>query len=73
MTEEFKQACIAIDKAGHGAMRIKSGDIVEGTFFDYESEWDDPNGDGFISLKGPDGTVRDVSASEFDHLIENEA
>ena len=70
MTEEFKQACIAIDKAGHGAIRTKAGKVISGTFFGYESEWDDPNGDGCITLKGADGIVRDVYASEFDGLVE---
>lgn len=71
MTEEFRRACMAIYESGRGAVRTKSGAVVSGTFFDCESEWDDPIGDGFISLKGPDGIVRDVYASEFDCLLED--
>ena len=70
MTEDFRRACIAVEGAGRGAMRTKNGDVVAGRYFDYESEWDDPAGYGYISFEGGDWSVRDVYASEFAELIE---
>ncbi len=73
MTEEFRRACQAIEDAEFGSIRTTHGTVVSGTYFDYESEWDDPLGDGYIALRGDDGIVRDVYASEFVELLEPRA
>lgn len=70
MTEEFRRACQAIGRVGSGSIRTTRGTVVSGRYFDYESEWDDPTEDGYISLEGDDGRVRDVYSSEFAELLE---
>ena len=69
MTEEFRAACSAIDEAGAGEIMTKGGEIVSGVFFAYESEWDDPEGIGWIALQGEDGAVIGVASNDFSCLL----
>lgn len=70
MTEEFKRAYLAIRDAEFGSIRTTGGAVVSGALFDYQNEWNDPLEDGYISLEGDDGIVRDVYAREFAELLE---
>lgn len=69
MTEEFRAACSAIDEAGAGEIRTKNGEVVSGAFFAYESEWDDPEGVGWIALLGEDGVATEVTSDDFGSLV----
>lgn len=70
MTEEFRRACMAVDRNGGGSIRKRNGEVVSGRLLTYASEHDDPDGDGYIWLVCEDGGSRLVYASEFAELLE---
>lgn len=69
-TKDYTQALKLLLKHGHGLVKTSDGGLYRGALDDIESPDNDPDGIGYIMLRGEDGQNALIYENEFAELVD---